>query len=305
MSEKKKRILISGASGLIGSAMRRAAQERAIDITTLVRHHREVVGGTIYWNPSTADAAIHPMGLEGFDVVVHLSGANIARRWTEDYKREIVSSRVGSTRALCEALAQVHRPPRVLVCASAIGIYGDRGEDVLTEASAPGTGFLAETCVAWEKAADKARAAGIRVVHARFGVVLGRKGGALKKMLPAFRLGAGGKLGSGQQWMSWISIRDAVRALLFLMEGEDRAGAFNLTAPQPVTNAEFTEKLAAAVHRPAWLGVPAGALRMAFGAQMANQTLLASARVQPQRLEEAGFRFEDEELGAALRALLG
>jgi hypothetical protein len=305
MSEKKKRILISGASGLIGSAMRRAAQERAIDITTLVRHHREVVGGTIYWNPSTADAAIHPMGLEGFDVVVHLSGANIARRWTEDYKREIVSSRVGSTRALCEALAQVHRPPRVLVCASAIGIYGDRGEDVLTEASAPGTGFLAETCVGWEKAADKARAAGIRVVHARFGVVLGRKGGALKKMLPAFRLGAGGKLGSGQQWMSWISIRDAVRALSFLMEGEDRAGAFNLTAPQPVTNAEFTEKLAAAVHRPAWLGVPAGALRMAFGAQMANQTLLASARVQPQRLEEAGFRFEDEELGAALRALLG
>lgn len=305
MSEKKKRILISGASGLIGSAMRRAAQERGIDVTTLVRHHREVVGGTIYWNTGRVDAAIHPMGLEGFDVVVHLSGANIARRWTEDYKREIVSSRVGSTRALCEALAQVRQPPRVLVCASAIGVYGDRGEEVLTEASAPGRGFLAETCVAWEKAADKARAAGIRVVHARFGVVLSRKGGALKKMLPAFRLGIGGKLGSGQQWMSWISIRDAVRALLFLIEDDDQTGPFDLTAPQPVTNRDFTNELAAALHRPAWLGVPAGTLRLAFGATMANETLLASARVLPQRLEEAGFRFEDADLGAALRALLG
>lgn len=305
MSEKKKRILISGSSGLIGSAMRRAVQERATDLTTLVRHHREVVGGTLYWNPSKADTAIHPMGLEGFDVVLHLSGATVARRWTEKYRREIVVSRVGSTQALCEALAQVRQPPRVLVCASAIGIYGDRGAEVLTEASLPGTGFLAETCVAWEKAADKARAAGIRVVHARFGVVLSRKGGALKKMMPAFRLGLGGKMGSGEQWMSWISMRDTVRALLFLMESDDLAGSFNLTAPEPVTNAEFARKLGAALHRPAWLDVPAGVLRVAFGATMANETLLASARVLPQRLEEAGFRFEDRELGAALRALLG
>jgi uncharacterized protein len=305
MSEKKKRILISGSSGLIGSAMRRAVQERALDLTTLVRHHREVVGGTLYWNPSQADTGIHPMGLEDFDVVLHLSGANVARRWTEAYRREIVVSRVGSTQALCEALAQVRHPPRVLVCASAIGIYGDRGGEVLTEASAPGTGFLAETCVAWEKAADKARGAGIRVVDARFGVVLSRRGGALKKMLPAFRMGLGGKLGSGDQWMSWISIRDAVRALLFLMESDDLAGPFNLTAPEPVTNAEFARRLGAAIHRPAWLGVPAGVLRMAFGATMANETLLASARVLPHRLEEAGFRFEDQELGAALRALPG
>jgi uncharacterized protein len=305
MSEKKKRILISGASGLIGSAMRRAAQERGVDVTTLVRHHRDVVGGTIYWNPSRPDAAIHPMGVEGFDAVLHLSGANVARRWTEKYRREIVISRVGSTQALCEALAQVRHPPRVLVCASAIGIYGSRGDEVLTEASAPGTGFLAETCVAWEQAADKARAAGIRVVHARFGVVLSRKGGALRMMLPAFRLGLGGKLGSGQQWMSWISIRDAVRALLFLMESDDQAGPFNFTAPQPVTNAEFTRRLGAALHRPEWWSVPSGVLRMAFGASMANETLLASERVLPQRLQEAGFRFEDEDLGAALRALLG
>lgn len=305
MSEKKKRILISGASGLIGSAMRRAAQERGMDVTALVRRHREVVGGTIYWNPSRPDAAIHPMGVEGFDAVFHFSGANVARRWTEPYKREMVVSRVGSTQALCEALAQARRPPAVVVCASAIGIYGDRGDEVLTEASAPGSGFLAETCVAWEKAADKARAAGIRVAHARFGVVLSRRGGALRKMLPAFRLGLGGKIGSGQQWMSWISIRDTVRALIFLAEGDDLAGPFNLTAPQPVTNAEFTKKLGAAVHRPAWLDVPAGMLRMAFGAAMANETLLASERVLPQRLEEAGFRFEDGELGAALRALPG
>jgi len=305
MSEKRKQILIGGASGLIGSAMRHAAQERGWDATTLVRHHREVVGGTIYWNPSRPDAAIHPMGVEGFDAVVHLSGANVARRWTPAYRKQMVASRVGSTRALCEALAQVRRPPRVLVCASAIGIYGDRGDVLLTENSAPGTGFLAETCVAWEKAADPARAAGIRVVHARFGVVLSRKGGALKKMLPAFRLGLGGKLGSGRQWMSWISIRDTVRALLFLMEHDDLAGPFNVTSPHPVTNADFTRELGAALHRPAWLGTPAGALRLAFGADMANEALLASSRVQPERLEASGFRFEDGELGAALRALLG
>ncbi|MGA7525252.1 MAG: TIGR01777 family oxidoreductase [Acidobacteriaceae bacterium] len=305
MSEKKKRILISGASGLIGSAMRRALQERGMDVATLVRHHREVVGGTVYWNPSKPDGAIHPMGVEGFDAVLHFSGANVARRWTDNYRREIVVSRVGSTRALCEALAQVRQPPRVLVCASATGIYGNRSDEVLTETSAPGKGFLAETCLAWEQAAEKARAAGIRVVHARFGVVLSRKGGALKKMLPPFRLGLGGKLGSGQQWMSWIGMRDAVQALLFLMEADGLAGPFNLTAPQPVTNAEFTRMLGSAVHRPAWLGVPAGLLRVAFGAAMANEMLLASERVLPQRLEEAGFRFEDEELGTALRGLLG
>ncbi|HEY1808244.1 MAG TPA: TIGR01777 family oxidoreductase [Acidobacteriaceae bacterium] len=275
-----------------------------MDVTALVRRHRDVVGGTIYWNPSKTDGAIHPVGLEGFDAVVHLNGACVARRWTQSYRREIVESRVGSTRALCEALAQVRHPPRVLVCASAIGIYGDRGEEVLTESSASGTGFLAETCMAWEKAADKARGAGIRVVHARFGVVLSGKGGALKTMLRPFRLGLGGKLGSGQQWMSWISVRDAVRALLFLMDEEGQAGAFNLTAPQPERNVDFTSALAGAVHRPAWFTAPAGVLRLALGARMANETLLASARVQPERLRGAGFRFEDEELGAALRSLL-
>lgn len=305
MSERKKRILISGASGLIGSAMRGAAQARGMEVTALVRRHREVVGGTLYWNPGKLNTAIHPVGLEGFDAVLHLSGASVARRWTDEYRRQIVDSRVDSTRALCDALLQVRQRPRVLVCASAIGFYGDRGEEMLTESSAAGTGFLAETCVAWEKAADPARAAGLRVAHARFGVVLSRRGGALKKMLPAFRCGLGGRLGSGRQWMSWIGIDDAVRALLLLIEQEDLAGAFNLTAPQPVRNAEFVERLAAAVHRPAWLNMPANLLRAAFGAAMADETLLASIRAQPQRLLEAGLRFEQDELGAALRALLG
>lgn len=304
MDEAKKRILISGASGLIGSAVRRAAHERKLQLTTLVRHHGEVVGGTLYWNPEKPDAAIHPMGLEGCDAAVHLSGANVGRRWTEKYRRTIVASRVGSTRALCRALAQVRQPPSVLVCASAIGIYGDRGDEVLTEASEPGSGFLADTCAAWERAADEARSAGIRVVHARFGVVLSPRGGALRKLLPLFRLGLGGRLGSGRQWMSWISLRDAVQSLFFLMDREDLQGAFNLTAPQPVTNAVFTRELASALQRPAWFGVPAGVLRAGMGA-MADQTVLSSQRVQPQRLEEAGFRFEDPDLRSALRALLG
>lgn len=304
MSEAKKRILITGASGLIGSAMRRAAQERGMEVISLVRRHREVRGGTLYWNPGKPDAAIHPLGLEGLDAVFHFSGANVARRWTDAYRREIVESRVGSTRALCDALLQVRQKPRVLICASAVGIYGDCGDEVLTEASAAGTGFLAETCVAWEGAAEKARHAGIRVVHARFGVVLSRDGGALKKMLPAFRLGLGGKMGSGRQWMSWISVHDGVRALLLLMERDDLAGPFNLTATQPVRNADFARALGTAVHRAVWLSVPAGALRLALGATMANETVLSSTRVQPKRLEGAGFQFEEGELGAALRALL-
>jgi uncharacterized protein (TIGR01777 family) len=302
MGKATQRILLSGASGLIGSALRGAAREQAMEVTALVRRHRLVGPGAIYWNPAKPESTVHPVGLEGFDAVVHLSGANVARRWTQEYRREIVESRVTSTRMLCESLAQVRRRPRVLLCASAVGIYGDRGDDVLTEESPEGTGFLAETCSAWEEAAKKAGALGIRVVHLRFGVVLSRKGGALGKMLPAFRCGLGGRLGSGRQWMSWISVRDLVRATIFLMGNEGLAGAFNLTAPNPVTNATLTTALAAAVHRPALLPVPAAMLRMVFG-EMANETLLASQRVLPYRLVDAGFRFEDEEIGKALRAL--
>lgn len=288
---------------MIGSALRSAANGKRIEVQTLVRRHRQVQGATLYWNPVETKRGLHPAALEGFDAVVHLNGASVVRRWSRQYRETIVASRVRSTQVLCEAFRKVRRPPPVFLCASAVGIYGDRGDELLTEASSAGSGFLAETCQAWEAAAQPARDLGIRVVHLRFGVVLSRKGGALGKMLPAFRLALGGKLGSGRQWMSWISERDVVRAIWFLMEHDDLSGPFNLTAPHPVTNAEFTRVLAGAVHRPAPLPVPAAALRLAFG-EMAQQTLLASQRALPKRLEEAGFQFEDAEIGAALRALL-
>lgn len=297
------RILVSGASGLIGSGVEKAAHEKGFEVQILVRHHHEVRGGAIYWNPTETNQGVHPAALEGLDAVIHLSGANIARRWTRDVREKIVASRVRSTEVLCDALRKVrHRPP-VLLCASAVGIYGDRGDEILTEDSATGTGFLAETCQAWEGAAKQACELGIRVVHLRLGVVLSRRGGALGKMLPVFQLGMGGRLGNGRQWMSWISLRDLLRAMWFLMESQQLSGAFNLTAPGAATNAEFTAALAHAVHRPAFFPVPAGALRLAFG-EMAGQTLLASQRAVPRRLQEAGFTFEDAEIGAALGALL-
>lgn len=304
MEKPEKRILLSGASGLIGSALRRSAASEAVELIALVRGSRLAGAGEIAWDPREASAVLPRVEMEGFDAVVHLSGANVGRRWTQAYRQEIVSSRVASTGALCTALTALSRPPRVLLCASAVGIYGDCGDAALTEQSPAGSGFLAKTCVAWEAATATARAAGIRVVHLRFGVVLSRDGGALGKMLPAFRAGLGGRLGSGRQWMSWISLWDAVRAVWFLMEHEGMAGAFNLTAPHPVTNATLTRELAEAVHRPAWLPVPAAALRLMFGS-MAHETLLASQRALPQRLQEAGFGFEDAEIGTTLRALLG
>ena len=297
------RILLSGASGLIGSALRSAAREKGIDVHSLVRRHRDVRAGAIYWNPGQTIQGLHPVALEGFDAVVHLSGANIGRRWTRAYRETIISSRVRSTRVLCESLAKVRRPPQVLLCASAVGIYGDRGDQSLTEGSTAGAGFLAATCQAWEAAAQPARDLGIRTVHLRFGVVLSRKGGALRKLLPVFRIAMGGKLGNGRQWMSWIAESDVVRAIWFLMDREDLAGAFNLTTPHPVTNAEFTQALASALRRPALFPVPATALRLIFG-QMAPETLLASQRALPTRLEAAGFRFEYPRIGAALHALL-
>jgi uncharacterized protein len=304
MGKPDRRVLMSGGSGLIGSAFRRAAEQEGYAVTMLVRRHRLVREGTVYWNPAGEDAAVHPMALEGFDALVHLCGASVAHRWTEEYQREIVASRVRSTEVLCASLNGVRRRPRVLLCASAVGVYGDRGDEALTEENAAGRGFLAETCMAWEAAAKAACDLGIRVVHLRFGLVLSRKGGALGRMLPVFRWGLGGRLGSGQQWMSWISMRDAVRAMLFLIQREELTGSFNLTAPQPVTNGMFSKELAAAVHRPALWPVPAKILRTAFG-EMADEAILASQRALPQRLLDAGFRFEDEELGAALKALLG
>ena len=274
-----------------------------MEVVRLVRDHRAARPGSIYWNFKNSLVHAHPVELEDIDAVVHLGGASVAERWTPKVRRNIRSSRIDATRILCERLAMARRPPRVLLCASAVGFYGDRGEEILTEQSPAGSGFLPEVCTAWEAATQPAQDAGIRVVHLRFGIVLSPNGGALKKMLPPFRFGLGGRLGTGHQWMSWVSLPDIVRAISFLMERDDLSGAFNLTSPHPVTNQTFTRALARAVRRPAIFPVPKTALRLAFGA-MADEGLLSSSRAVPERLQQAGFVFEHDEIRPALEALL-
>jgi hypothetical protein len=302
------KILLSGASGMLGTALRRRLAALGTPFVRLVRGAAGAEG-EISWSALLTPPIQDPSALEGCSAAVHLSGASVAaHRWTDAYKRELTASRVDSTHALALTLAGLRRPPQTLVVASAVGIYGNRGEAVLDEASAPGAGFLADLCRQWEEAARPALEAGIRLVHVRFGVVLGRglgahDKGALEKMLPVFRLGLGGKLGSGRQWMSWVSLDDAVAAILFALETASLAGAMNLVSPNPVRNAEFTRALARRVHRPALLPAPAFALRLALG-PMADEALLASARVVPAKLLGAGFRFAhatvDEALAAAL-----
>jgi uncharacterized protein (TIGR01777 family) len=233
--------------------------------------------------------------------VIHLAGENVAQRWTAEARRRIRDSRVESTRNLVRALAKLERKPGVLVCASAVGYYGSRGDETLTEASAPGAGFLPDVCVAWEREAQAAEALGIRVVRMRTGVALDPRGGALKKLLPVFRMGAGGRLGDGRQWMPWIHLDDLAALFVFVLENPV-AGPVNAVAPQPVSNADFTRELALALHRPALLPVPALALRLLLGEM--SEVLLASQRVVPQAAEAAGFRFRFPELGGALRDLL-
>ncbi len=297
-----RKVLLSGASGMVGSALRAALIERGDGVVQLVR--REPAGSTeLRWNPAAAMPA-EASAMEGFDAVIHLSGANLAaRRWTAEYRGEIVASRVESTRTLAAMLAGLQRPPRTLLAASAIGFYGDRGDEVVDESSSSGEGFLAEMCRAWEDATAPAEAAGLRVAHLRFGVALAAHDGALAKMLPLFRLGLGGRLGSGKQWMSWIALGDLVAAVLFVLDSNGMAGAVNLTSPQPVTNAEFTRVLARVIHRPALLPAPAFALRIALG-PMADEALMLSTRVVPAKLVDAGFRFDYPEIEGALRAVM-
>jgi uncharacterized protein len=298
------KIVISGASGLIGTALVRTFIANQISVTRLVRKLSPDNSQEICWSPLTSPPPAAPSELEGFDAVIHLSGANVAaRRWTSAYKKQIVESRVRTTRALAEMLAGLKYPPQAFLCASAIGIYGNRGDEILTEASPSGSGFLAETCIAWEAATQPAKAASIRVAHLRFGVVLSAEGGALAKMLPLFRLGLGGRLGSGQQWMSWISLPDLVSAISFIIHSSQLTGPVNIVAPIPVTNAEFTRTLAQAVHRPAVFPAPAFALRLALG-EIADEGLLASARVIPAQLAQAGYHFQHAQLASALESLL-
>jgi uncharacterized protein len=297
------KIVMSGGSGLVGSALTRRLREEGHTVARLVRGNASAAPGDIRWNPSTA--AIDLDAMEGAEAVVHLSGASIAeRRWTAARKAELRSSRVDTTRVLVNGLMRLQRKPSVFVCASAIGYYGDRGDEVLTESSAPGTDFLASLARDWEAEATRATLGGIRTVQLRFGVILAPHGGALPKMLAPIRWGIGGRLGSGKQWLSWISLRDAVEIAREAILDQRYEGAINVVAPNPVRNAEFTRIAASLLHRPAIFPAPAFALRLALG-EMAQALLLASERVQPERLIGLGYRFRDPQIDAALQEMVG
>jgi uncharacterized protein len=291
-------VAISGASGFIGSALARDLAADGIDVVRLVRR-RASAPDEIGWDPSAGGRGLDPKSLAGVNAVVHLSGAPIAgRRWTAGRKALLRASRIGSTQVLAAALARADPRPRVLLCGSAIGYYGDTGNQAVDESAPAGAGFLAELVRDWEAAAAEARDAGARVVSLRSGVVLGRGGGMLGRLWPAFRFGLGARIGAGRQYLSWISLADEVRAIRFLLGPVSLDGPVNLTAPEPVTNAEFTRALATVLGRPAVLRVPAFALRAALG-EVASE-LLASARVLPARLTEAGFEFGDPAIEVAL-----
>jgi hypothetical protein len=294
-------VILSGASGMLGSALRRALSNRQTPTLQLVRS-LPTATGQLQWNPAATPPISHLAPLEDSAAAIHLSGASVAgHRWSAAYRHELVTSRVDSTRALATALETLHQPPPTLLVASAIGFYGNRGDEVLTESSAAGSGFLPDLCQLWEAASAPATKAGIRVVHLRFGVVLGPGEGALAQMLPPFRVGLGAKLGNGRQWMSWISLEDAVAGILFALDTPSLVGPVNLTAPSPVTNSEFTRALGRQLGRPAILSIPPFAARLVFG-EMANEALLASARVMPERLRSAGFQYAHPMLENALAA---
>ncbi len=292
------KILLTGASGLIGSALGKNLSAEGHEVVPLVRH-REPAGAS--WDPARGEIHLAPAGK--LDAVIHLAGENVAQRWTAAARERIYQSRVSGTRLLSEALAALREKPRVLLCASGTAAYGSRGDEILDEGSTPGEGFLTKVVHDWEAASAPARDAGIRIVHLRLGMVLHPSGGALAKMLPAFRLGVGGKLGPGTQYWSWITLDDAVRAIGHCLTHENIKGAVNVVSPNPVTNSQFTKSLGAALRRPTWFAAPAFALKMVFG-EMADETMFTSFRVLPKRLEETGFRFEHPELKAALTQLL-
>lgn len=292
------KVLISGSSGLVGSALVSALSASGYEITRLVR--RAVGANAIQWSPAQP---LSPPSVAGFDAVIHLAGESIIGRWTAAKKAAIRDSRIVGTRNLAIALASTQQPPRVLVSASAIGYYGHRGDKVLDETSLPGNGFLSDVCREWEAATEPAAQAGIRTVQMRIGVVLSSQGGALQKMLLPFRLGLGGNMGNGQQWWSWIDLEDLVGAAIHIMKSDSLQGAVNMVAPGPVRNAEFTKTLAKVLSRPAIFPMPAFAARLAFG-QMADELLLASQRVEAARLLASGYRFLRPELRQSLKEIL-
>jgi uncharacterized protein (TIGR01777 family) len=297
------KVLVTGASGLVGSALVPFLTTAGHQVIRLVRSQPRPGAGEVRWDPAGGNT--DTAGFEGADAVVHLAGENIAKgRWTPEQKARIRDSRVTGTRVLCEVLARLSHPPKVLVSASAIGYYGDRGAEVLQEESAPGAGFLPEVCRAWEEATTPAVQKGIRVVPVRFGLVLSPAGGALAKMLAPFKLGVGGVIGSGEQYMSWVTLDDVVGAIAHTLVTEELRGPVNVVAPQAVTNQDFTKTLGRVLGRPTLLPLPTFAARLAFG-EMADALLLASARVEPKRLLATGYQFRHTDLESALRYLLG
>lgn len=293
-------VLVSGATGLVGSALSDELENKGHRVISLSRS-KPSAEDTIRWDPSRRQ--IDSSRLEGVDAVVHLAGENIVGRWTEEKKRKIRDSRVQGTRLLAETIAGLSEKPRAMICASAVGYYGDRGNELLREESDPGDAFLSEVVVEWEAAAEPAREAGIRVANLRFGIVLSPEGGALGTTLPLFKLGGGGKVGSGRQWWSWVALDDVVGALVHALENEDVEGPVNVVAPNPMTNAEYTKVLGDVLNRPTLVPAPAPALRAVLG-QVADELLLASARVEPAELKETGYEFRYPELEGALRHLL-
>ena len=297
------RVAISGSTGLIGTHLSRALVAGGHDVVSIVR--RPAGPGEITWDPSSG--SIEADSLIGIDAVVNLSGAGIGdRRWTTSYKRTLLESRTQTTQVLSNAIATVVSSggPRRLLSGSAIGFYGARGDETLTEHSTAGDGFLSEICVDWERSTASASEAGVSVAHLRTGIVLTPAGGALRKLLPLFRLGVGGRMGSGRQYQSWISIDDEVNAIIHLLTS-DREGPVNLTAPHPVTNAEFTNVLARVVHRPALFPVPGFGPKLLLGSELAEALLLTGQRVIPDVLLNDGFEFAHSDLGAALTHVLG
>ncbi len=302
-SDCSQKIFVTGSGGLIGSALAAFLVSEGYTVNRLVRDRTQTGADSVYWNPS--ENAVDLSALEGCVAVIHLAGENIAGgRWSEERKKRIRDSRIHGTRFLSESLVRLTRPPGVLICASAIGYYGHRGEEILEETSLPGKGFLAGVCREWETAARPAAQKGIRVVNLRIGVVLTPNGGALVQMLLPFRMGFGGVIGNGKQFMSWITLDDLLGVIHHVLTMETLAGPINAVAPNPVTNREFTKTLGAILKRPTLIPFPAFAARIALG-EMAGELLLASTRVIPARLLDSGYRFRHPDLKTALTLLLG